>query len=179
MTNTINKTLILIASIAIIFLASCNSDRGTKKSISTNEKAIEESTILKDIETNFDSNSVDKVVILEDFDAEDDEKDKKELENTTKKLVEEKAKLKKKKIEVAKEKIKNSKLKGKSCDEIIEKYKQVLAEFEKTKNIELLNWKNTNDPIFQSCYQKNKVIFDSLERIENELGSQLDGDLGL
>lgn len=90
------------------------------------------------------------------------------------KLKEKKEALIERKKEVIKEKNAKSKLKNiDDCQQVIAKYREVLKQFEKTKDIKLLKWKDNNDPIYHFCYEKYKTEFDSLERIENAIGLKL------
>ena len=80
-----------------------------------------------------------------------------------------KTELRKRKREFIKSKFEKSKYKGMTCEELINKYKEIINEYQKTKNVELLLWKDSNDPIYAHCYSLHRSVFDSLESIENSV----------
>ena len=82
-----------------------------------------------------------------------------------------KEKLTQKKEEEIEKKMQKSTYKEMNCTKMIIKYKNIIEEFKKTGNEELLLWKDTNDPIYKFCYEKHTTVFDSLERLENEIGN--------
>jgi len=162
------KKIILFAICLLIILISCQNE--TKSEMLEDKNTKSESTLvnIKSSILNHDTSEIPEPV-NENINNEKiivDNKDK----NTV--VTEKKKELKQKKEKVIEKKYKNSIYKKMNCKEMILKYENILKEFKKTGNEELLLWKDSNDPIFKFCYEKNKIVFDSLERIENELGEK-------
>ena len=161
------KYLILILFLFALFLNSCKNDNSSIPDVKKNEDIsldnIKNSLLKKDT-VQIKENSIDSSGIIV----------KPKTSNTpsiheTEKVKKQKLKLAEKKAKVIEQKIKESSYKELNCEKMIVKYKNIIEEYKKTKNEELLLWKDTNDPIYKFCYEKHTAVFDSLERIENSL----------
>jgi len=161
------KYLILILFLFALFLNSCKNDNSSIPDVKKNEDIsldnIKNSLLKKDT-VQIKENSIDSSGIIV----------KPKTSNTpsiheTEKVKKQKLKLAEKKAKVIVQKIKESSYKELNCEKMIVKYKNIIEEYKKTKNEELLLWKDTNDPIYKFCYEKHTAVFDSLERIENSL----------
>lgn len=150
-----------------LILFSCKEDKEIYVEKSKNQQVEDIKSLLLDKveEKVIDSVNFDKTEIESELISKNKE--------VSKEISEKKKVLKIKKEQVLNEKILNSKYKDMNCVQLISKYKSVLLELEKTGNEELILWKDSNDPIFKFCYEKNKIVFDSLERVENEIGEKL------
>lgn len=163
------QKLLFINLFAILIFLSCNgnSNENNKQVNSNSEITLE--NIKKEIIQNDSSILKSDTNFKNDKNTTKTKKSITENENVKKQSL----KLQQKKAKIIEEKFKNSKYKNLDCKTLIQKYKSILEEVKSTGNEELLLWKDGNDPIYKMCYQRYTEVFDSLERVENKLGDDL------